>query len=305
MIIDQLPALATAGDNDEIAIEVGTTTYKIKKSDFLKEFMPKSGGEFTGNVTVGGVLDVTQRRCYANLSSPGWYRVMKISNNISDWSFAVDFCVTRSYANTDNEVHTVKMLLTYETAPSFVNEDSKSNNISVTAIRYTVNSNGDRFVDIRYEDNSANTVAVDFTVHAAPSLQQYFTAEQLQEVDPSPSGETVLAEYTFASITGMRVVHAQSSTSFGGAIATIKDIIDDNNITYGGNAANNLHAGISGFSSGVVSIESSGGPIFFATLGKYSDAYYAAELFTYRHPWRIHIRNMNGTYFAEIYYPNY
>lgn len=259
----------------------------------------------SGPVTMNSVLDVTPRRCYASLSSAGWYRAMKISSNIGDWSFAVDFCVTRSYANTDNEVHTVKMLLTYGTAPSFVNEDSKSNNISVTAIRYTVNSNGVGYVDIRYEDNSANTVAVDFTVHAVPSQQPYFTAEQLQEVDPSPSGETVLAEYTFAANTGMRVVHAQSSTSFGDAIATIKDIIGDNNITYGGNAANNLHAGISGFSSGVVSIASSGGPVFFATLGKYSDAYYAAELFTYNYPWRIRIRNVNGTYHAELYYPNY
>lgn len=264
-------------------------------------------GSTLQDTTVNGVLDVTKRRCYASLSSAGWYRVMKISSNIDDWSFAVDFCITRSYSSTDNEVHTVKMLLTYGTAPSFVNENSKSNNLSVTAIRYTVNSNGVGYVDIRYDANSANTVAVDFTVHTVPSQQPYFTAEQLQEVDASPSGETVLPEYeyTFAANTGMRVVHAQSSTSFGDAIATIKDIIGDNNITYGGNAANNLHAGISGFSSGVVSIASSGGPVFFATLGKYSDAYYAAELFTYNYPWRIRIRNVNGTYHAELYYPNY
>ena len=252
-----------------------------------------------------GVLDVTPRRCYASLSQAGWYRVMKMSSNIDDWSFAVDFCITRSYSSTDNEVHTVKMLLTYGTAPSFVNENSKSNNLNVTAIRYTVNSNGVGYVDIRYNANSANTVAVDFTVHAVPSQQPYFTAEQLQEVDPSPSGETVLTVYTFAAITGMRVVHAQSSTSFGDAIATIKDIIGDNNVTYGGNAANNLHAGISGFSNGVVSVGSSGGPQFFAMLGKLNDSYYAAELFTYNYPWRIRVRNVNGTYHAELYYPNY
>jgi hypothetical protein len=197
------------------------------------------------------------------------------------------------------------MLWTYGTAPSFVQEDSKSNNLSVTAIRYTVNSNGVGYVDIRYDANSANTVAVDFTVHTSPSQQPYFTAESLQWVATSPSGETVLAEYTFATITGMRVVHAQSSTSFGDAIATIKNIIGDNNITYGGNAANNLHAGISNFSNGVVSVGSSGGPQLFAMLGKLNDSYYAAELFTYNYPWRIRIRNVNGTYHAELYYPNY
>lgn len=149
-----------------------------------------------------GVVDVTQRRCYASLSSAGWYRVMKISSNIDDWSFAVDFCVTRSYANTDNEVHTVKMLLTYGTAPSFVNEDSKSNNLSVTAIRYTVNSNGVGYVDIRYDANSANTVAVDFTVHTVPSQQPYFTVENMTSMGTNdPPNETVLTVYKFAANT--------------------------------------------------------------------------------------------------------
>lgn len=201
MIIDQLPALATAGNNDEIAIEVGTTTYKIKKSDFLKEFMPKSGGEFTGDVTVNGVLDVTPRRCYASLSSAGWYRVLKVVGGTGGWSFSIDFDITRSYVNTNNEVHSVKLLKTYNDTPSFVNEASKSNALNVGEIRYTIDSNGVGYVDIRYNTNSANTVTVDFTVHTNPDQQPYFTAESLQWVAPSPSGETVMTEYTFAANT--------------------------------------------------------------------------------------------------------
>lgn len=309
------------GDTDNhISTDLGNDTTRSfltlnspdGSSDIFLDTLPANGSRFNSPttfnaaVTMNSTLDVTPRRCYASLSQAGWYRVMKVSSNTGDWSYAVDFCITRSYSNTDNEVHTVKMLLTYGTAPSFVNEDSKSNNLSVTAIRYTVNSNGVGYVDIRYDANSANTVAVDFTVHTVPSQQPYFTAENMTSMGTAdPPNETVLTVYTFAANTGMRVVHAQSSTSFGDAIATIKDIIGDNGITWGGNAANNLHAGISGFSNGVVSVGSSGGPQFFATLGKYSANYYAAEIYTYNYPWRIRIRNVNGTYHAELYYPNY
>lgn len=251
------------------------------------------------------VPDIVPRRCYASLSQAGWYRVLKYVGGRGGWSFSVDFDITRAYHNTNNEVHSVKLLETYWATPSFVNEASKTNALNVGAIRYTIDSNNVGYVDIRYDANSANTVTVDFTVHTNPAQQPYFTAEQLQEVDPSPSGETVLAEYTFAANTGMRVVHAQSSTSFGDAIATIKNIIGDYDLTWCGNAANNLHANIPNLSNGVFSFDSWGGPKFFATLGKYSDAYYAAELFTYNYPWRIRIRNVNGTYHAELYYPNY
>lgn len=151
----------------------------------------------SGNATVGGVLDVTPRRCYAALSSAGWYRVLKVVGGVGGWSFSIDFDITRSYVNTNNEVHCVKMLKTYSTAPSFVNEASKSNALNVGAIRYTIDSNNVGYVDIRYDANSANTVTVDFTVHTAPAQQGTFTAEQLQAVAASPSGETVLVQYPF------------------------------------------------------------------------------------------------------------
>ena len=148
-----------------------------------------------------GVLDVTQRRCYATLSSAGWYRVLKYAGGTGGWSFSIDFDITREYSSTNNEVHSVKLLQTYNATPSFVNEASKSNAINVGAIRYTIDSNGVGYVDIRYDANSDNTVTVDFTVHTNPDQQPYFTAESLQNVAQSPRGETVLTEYTFAANT--------------------------------------------------------------------------------------------------------
>lgn len=158
-----------------------------------------SGSTSLQNTTVNGVLDVTPWRCYASLSSAGWYRVLKIVGGAGAWSFSVDFDITRAYNNTNNEVHSVKLLKTYNATPSFVNEVSKTNAFTVSAIRYTIDSDGVGYVDIRYDANSENTVTVDFTVHTNPAQQQYFTAQSLQSVGASPSGETVLTEYTFGA----------------------------------------------------------------------------------------------------------
>jgi len=285
-------------------------TYTKAEADMLlsakansADVVPKSGGTFTGDVAFDGVLDITQRRCYATLSSAGWYRVCKIKDiGRGDYSFALDLNICRQFYYANNEQHAIRLVGAWDNF-SFVNEDSKSNSQIIKRIRYTRDSNNNGYVDIYYDFSNANIVYCEFAVHGF--YPELYTAESLQAVADAPSGETVLTEYTFATITGARVVHAQSSTSFGDAIATIKNIIGDNDITWGVNAANNLHADISNLSSGVVTVFSDGGPAFFVTLGKLNDSYYAAELFTYNYPWRIRIRNVNGTYHAELYYPNY
>ena len=86
MIIDQLPALQTAGDNDEIVIEVGTTTYKIKKADFLKEFMPKSGGTFSGNVTMDGNLNIGKINNFLSVGQIGVSSGQSVDINIPNSS---------------------------------------------------------------------------------------------------------------------------------------------------------------------------------------------------------------------------
>lgn len=210
MIIDQLPALATAGDNDEIAIEVGTTTYKIKKSDFLKEFMPKSGGEFTGSVAVNGVLDVIQRRREDTLSSPGWYRVCKIASiGRGDYSFAIDLNICRQFYYANNEQHSIRLVGTSDNF-SFVNEDSKSNTQIIKRIRYTRDSNNNGYVDIYYDFSNANIVYCEFAAHGF--FPNAYTIESLQSVGDSPSGETVVTTYEF-SANGIRTVTLTSAHS--------------------------------------------------------------------------------------------
>lgn len=86
MIIDQLPALQSAGDNDEIVIEVGTTTYKIKKADFLKEFMPKSGGTFSGDVTVTNNLNIGKINNFLSIEQIGVSSGQTVNINIPNSS---------------------------------------------------------------------------------------------------------------------------------------------------------------------------------------------------------------------------
>lgn len=178
-----------------------------------------SGSTSLQNTTVNGVIDVTQRRSWNILSQAGWYRVMKINDGRGAWSFSIDFDITRAFNNANNEVHSVKLLETYNSIPSFANEVSKTNALYVGAIRYTLNSNGVGYVDIRYVGNTTNTVTVDFTVHTNPNQQQYFTAIQLQSVADAPSGETVLTEYTFSVNAVGTVLISNTATSVGGTIS--------------------------------------------------------------------------------------
>ena len=183
----------------------GTYTYysradHVHPSDTSK--LDKTGG------AVNGLLDILPRRCYASLSSAGWYRALKIRGD--SWSHAIDLCVTRNNNTSNNEVHSIKILKTYNTEPVFVSEESKTNALLVAAIRYMHDSSGNGYVDIRYDANSANDVAVDFNVHTAPTQQGYFSAEQLQAVNASPSGETELAEHAFSANT---YFHDDSVTS--------------------------------------------------------------------------------------------
>lgn len=228
MIIDQLPALQTAGDNDEIVIEVGTTTYKIKKENFLKEFMPKSGGEFTGDVTANGVLDVTNRRVKKDLDTVGWKRVLTVGNGYGGFGYSgvIDLTITRAYNNTNNESHKVSLFINYDASCQFLGEQSFSNTQIIDKIRYTTDGSRNGHLDIHYNSTALNSVTVDYVVHNDPERQQYTTAEGLTSVNDAPSGETVLTTYDFAGNTNGDV-----SSSFTTSKGTVNAYRSGNIVT--------------------------------------------------------------------------
>ena len=158
---------------------------------------------FKGNATFKGVLDVTPRRCYADLSQAGWYRVLTISGQglagRGGRAWTIDLHITRTYNGAYNEVHSVKLLGVWDSF-SFADEVSKSITNGIDKIRYTLNGNVG-YVDIHYSLTSSNGVSVDFDVHTRYDAQGAFTANSLGAVAPAPSGETVLTEYTFAANT--------------------------------------------------------------------------------------------------------
>ena len=157
---------------------------------------------YNGDVTVGGVLDVTPRRCYATLSSAGWYRVMQYTGSTTgaQWGTGVkiDFAIMTTYNNKNNSQHTISMVGVYHNV-AFMNELSYSNETIVDKIRYTYGDGGNGYVDIHYNNSGGNLVYVDFAVHYRQSGQTDFSSVALTPVADSPSGETVLTEYTFGA----------------------------------------------------------------------------------------------------------
>ena len=169
------------------------------------------------NTTIKGVLDVTPRRCYRSQMSGGWYRVLTFAATSAAYARGatgneIVFHITRRRTTAGEETHEIKMLCQYDNI-SFVDEVSKSlpSYQRITKIRYTYDgTNG--HVDI-YAANTSDHVTVDFDVYCEPDYQALYTAESLQYVGNSPSGETVLTEYTFAENTGIPVAFSPTSGS--------------------------------------------------------------------------------------------
>lgn len=158
-----------------------------------------------GNLTVGGVLDVTPRRCYATLSSEGWYRVMTFDSNggvnaLGGSGAIIDINITRRYSAGMNEVHKVTLLCRYN-GVSFVGEESSAGVLEIDKIRwcYETGNTSKGHLDIHYNYSDSDVVSVRFDVSTIPAYQQFYSANALESVAESPGGETVLTEYTFAA----------------------------------------------------------------------------------------------------------
>lgn len=159
--------------------------------------------EYANTIRSDWVPDIVPRRCSATLSSPGWYRVLRYTagtatNVTGGVTFSVDFTLFEQA----RECHKVTLNGIYDGGFGFGNEYSVSNVSFITKIRYTYDSNYVGYVDIYYDHSSSRPVTCYFDVHIrANSYHARFVAESLQSVAASPSGETVLTEYSFAANT--------------------------------------------------------------------------------------------------------
>lgn len=158
--------------------------------------------EYANTIRSDWVPDIVPRRCYATLSSAGWYRVMQYTTSVTGARWAtgvkIDFAITTTYNTTNNSLHNISMVGVYNYV-AFMNELSCSNATTVDKIRYTYGDDGNGYVDIHYNNSKSNLVSVDFAVHYNQTGQANFSSVALTPVADSPSGETVLTEYTFAA----------------------------------------------------------------------------------------------------------
>ena len=158
------------------------------------------GGSFFGSdVTFNGVLDVTQRRCYATLSSAGWYRVLT-TNDIS--GTVIDFTIGRPYGANPAEAHKISFFIVGGGKSSFTSETSISNTLGVDKIRATYGG-GKIYFDVHYALSTSNQVLVYFDVKGKGQENGSTVANSLQSVADAPSGETVLTTYEFKANTGV------------------------------------------------------------------------------------------------------
>lgn len=187
----------TAANVGALSTSGGTVTGNITQT---------GNNSITGDVSINGVLDLTQRRCTANLSSAGWYRAIKYTNTnntqLTGGSGAeIVIHITRPFSSGNGEeTHEIKLLCN-QTAIQFADELSKSGAVScIDKIRYTYKSGTAAYVDIHVTSTAPNVTCA-FEVYVLPSTQDKFTAETLQSVADAPSGETVVATYVFAANT--------------------------------------------------------------------------------------------------------
>lgn len=200
---------ATVGDYVWIEFAYGATNAyaSMFASSDHKDETVAGNLHVMGNVNVGGVLDVTNRRCYATLSSEVWYRVCKFDfttfgEAIGAAGGVLHLNITDSYGTYANDTHTIDLLFAHNKI-TFTNESSVGNHLGVDKIRYTYNGTSPYggFVDIHWAGGTSYVgVSFDYTGIAA-NRQAKLTAMGLTAVAASPSGETILTTYTFAADT--------------------------------------------------------------------------------------------------------
>ena len=151
----------------------------------------------SGDVTVGGVLDVTNRRSVSTLSNQGWYRVLKTAYVAGT---IIDLYIGRPYGADAAETHKISIHFVSGGKTAFIGEASDTSVLCVDKIRCNYDV-GFFYVDIHYNTSSSNEVLVYFNVYGKGQANETTVSYSLAGVGPSPSGETMLTEYTFAANT--------------------------------------------------------------------------------------------------------
>lgn len=201
--------------------QVGDTVWCKWMYDNMQTLYADSMGDISekdvtfNNVTVDGVLDVTQRRCYTTLSSAGWYRVFEYdAASSADVQGECTFIIDISVVEWTREVHNIT-LYGIKQSLKFGNETSVLSAQFFDKIRYIQNGTHG-YIDVHYTGSYARRETFFFDVKC--SIIDYlsrFKALNPTAVADAPSGETVLTTYEFTTdgIRTITLTPAQSSVT--------------------------------------------------------------------------------------------
>lgn len=199
------------------------TQYGISANEIIDKISQSTGPitlqasdlNLNGNFTVGGQLDIEQRRCYATLSSAGWYRVLKtadVSGTI------IDLYIGRPYGADAAETHKISVHIVGGGKTAFIGETSDTNTLCIDKIRCNYGG-GFTYVDIHYNTSLANEVLVYFDVYGKGQANGSTISMGLASVAASPNGETNLIEHSFVSHNSPVGVTDSSNLITSGTIA--------------------------------------------------------------------------------------
>lgn len=196
---------------------------------------------FHENVQFDGAVDVVNRRCYENLPSAGWYRVLTFHGQDASAIKGSRGLEIRLNIQRVGENHSITFRTVGENLVYWTDETSKSSTMLVDKIRYNYNESAvEGYIDIHYTYSQTRLTGVDFDVHTSALVEQgRVTANNLESVADAPSVETVMSTYSFTengsvpnqsiftslgnlSTTGSRLLHEPASVSL--ATATWKTI---------------------------------------------------------------------------------
>ncbi len=161
----------------------------------------QAGLEVDWNTQFDGVVDVVNRRCYANLPSAGWYRVLTFHGQDASAIKGSRGLEIRLNIQRVGENHSITFRTVGENLVYWTDETSKSSTMLVNQIRYNYNESAvEGYIDIHYTYSQSRLTGVDFDVHTSILVEQgYVTANSLEAVADSPSGETIMTTYSFTA----------------------------------------------------------------------------------------------------------
>lgn len=148
-------------------------------------------------------VDIVPRRCFASLSTEGWYRVLTYKavdsgDMLGGRGLVIDINIQRA---TSSESHSITLRCVSGSGISFGGEQSKSFTQYIDKIRYAYNSDKlQAYIDIHYVGYEAREVGIDFDVHGSYlGRDASVTANALESVADAPSGEAILTTYDFSA----------------------------------------------------------------------------------------------------------